>query len=102
MLFAWRTGSRSSSPCRCFSGICSHRSQASGSWRLSRLRRYDIEEVIVATHAPERANWVETTILGRMRQELSVPVTQVVIDGGADRLGRESPARSRAGRTASA
>jgi hypothetical protein len=64
------------------------------------LRRYDVEEVIVATHPPQRANWVETTILGRMRHELSVPVTQVVIDDGPGPNGEESHRHSRAGRSA--
>jgi hypothetical protein len=45
------------------------------------LRRYDIDEVIVATHPPERANWLEMGTLDRVRDELSVPVTHVVIGG---------------------
>ena len=48
------------------------------------LRRFDIDEVIVATHPPERANWLETGLLERARDELSIPVIHVVIGGDGD------------------
>lgn len=50
------------------------------------LRRYDVDEVIVMTHRPDRANWVESDLLERMRAQLDVPLAHVVIDRDADGL----------------
>jgi hypothetical protein len=47
---------------------------------VDELSHYDVDEVIVATHRPERANWVESDMLERLHEELDVPLTQVVID----------------------
>ena len=44
------------------------------------IRRFGADEVIVATHPLEHANWFEAGILEQIRRELDVPVTQVVID----------------------
>ena len=55
------------------------------------LRRYDLDEVILATHRPERANWLETDLLERMREQLDIPLTHVMIDRDADRVEVEWP-----------
>jgi hypothetical protein len=47
------------------------------------LRRYEVDEVIVATHEAGRRNWLEDRMLERMGEELSIPVSQVVIDPSA-------------------
>lgn len=44
------------------------------------LRRYDFDEVILATHPDEQSNWLERAILGRASEQLSLPVTHIVID----------------------
>lgn len=44
------------------------------------LLRYDVDEVIIITHPPEHANWVEQGMLQRVRAELDVPVGLVVVD----------------------
>jgi GABA permease len=44
------------------------------------LRRYGADEVIVATHPLERRNWLEGGMLERLREELDIPVTHVVVD----------------------
>lgn len=44
------------------------------------LRRYGADEVILATHPEERRNWLEAGMLERLRAELDIPVTQVVVD----------------------
>jgi hypothetical protein len=36
--------------------------------------------VIISTHPPGRSNWLETGIVERLRDELDVPVTHVVVD----------------------
>ncbi len=52
------------------------------------LRFHAAEEVIVSTLPAGRSNWLETGILGRLEDELEVPVTHIV---GASRA--PSPAR---------
>jgi hypothetical protein len=44
------------------------------------LRRFGPDEVIVATHPAERTTWQEGALIARLRSELDVPVTQVVVD----------------------
>lgn len=43
------------------------------------LRRYEVDEVIVATHPLDDANWIEQQMLDRLRGELDVPVEHVVV-----------------------
>jgi hypothetical protein len=50
------------------------------------LRRFGPDEVIVATHPVEGANWQEGGLVARLRSELDVPVTQVVVDRAHDTL----------------
>jgi GABA permease len=50
------------------------------------LRRFGPDEVIVATHPAERSNWQEASLVARLRSELDVPVTQVVVDRAHHRL----------------
>jgi GABA permease len=48
------------------------------------LRDFGADEVIVVTHPRERETWQERGELERLREELDVPVTHVVVgDGGA-------------------
>jgi hypothetical protein len=48
------------------------------------LRDFGADEVIVVTHPCERETWQEHGELERLRRELDVPVTHVVVgDGGA-------------------
>ena len=44
------------------------------------LRRYGADEVILAMHPAERRNWLEAGMLERLRAELDIPVTEVVVD----------------------
>jgi hypothetical protein len=44
------------------------------------LRRFGPDEVIVATHPAESTNWQEAELMARLRAELDVPVTHVVVD----------------------
>src|SRR5437588_2931140 len=48
------------------------------------LRRYRADEVIVTTHPPADANWVESDLLEHLREELTAPVTEVVLRGGVE------------------
>jgi GABA permease len=43
------------------------------------LRRYGADEVIISTYPPGRSNWLETGVVERLRDELDVPVTHVVV-----------------------
>ncbi|MCA1689514.1 MAG: hypothetical protein LC720_03445 [Actinobacteria bacterium] len=42
------------------------------------LRRHAADEVIVSTLPAGRSNWLETGILGRLKDELEIPVTHIV------------------------
>jgi GABA permease len=44
------------------------------------LRLSGADEVIVSTHPPGRSNWLETGIVERLREELDIPVTHLVVD----------------------
>jgi hypothetical protein len=44
------------------------------------LRQYGADEVIISTYPPGKSNWLETGIVERLRDELNIPVTHVVVD----------------------
>jgi GABA permease len=44
------------------------------------LRLFGADEVIVSTHPPGKSNWLETGIVERLRAELNIPVTHLVVD----------------------
>jgi alkanesulfonate monooxygenase SsuD/methylene tetrahydromethanopterin reductase-like flavin-dependent oxidoreductase (luciferase family) len=43
------------------------------------LRLYGADEVIISTYPPGRSNWLETGVVERLRNELDIPVTHVVV-----------------------
>jgi hypothetical protein len=43
------------------------------------LRLSGADEVIVSTHPPGQSNWLETGIVERLREELDIPVTHLVV-----------------------
>lgn len=43
------------------------------------LRQYGADEVIISTYPPGKSNWLETGIVERLRDELNIPVTHVVV-----------------------
>jgi hypothetical protein len=44
------------------------------------LRLVGADEVIISTHPPGKSNWLETGIVERLRDELNIPVTHVIVD----------------------
>ena len=44
------------------------------------LRRFGADEVLISTHPPKQSNWLETGIVTRLREELDVPVTHLVVE----------------------
>jgi GABA permease len=44
------------------------------------LRLFGADEVIISTHPPGKSNWLETGIVERLREELDIPVTHVIVD----------------------
>jgi alkanesulfonate monooxygenase SsuD/methylene tetrahydromethanopterin reductase-like flavin-dependent oxidoreductase (luciferase family) len=44
------------------------------------LRRAAADEVLISTHPPKQSNWLETGIVTRLREELDIPVTHLVIE----------------------
>ncbi len=55
------------------------------------LRRFGADEVIIATHPRDRSNWLEPRMVERLRAQLDIPVTQVVVDEQGHRVEVESP-----------
>lgn len=62
------------------------------------LRHYGADEVIISTYPPGMSNWLETGIVERLREELDVPVTHVVVQpqpvtgaAGGDRVTSGQP-----------
>ena len=47
------------------------------------LRRSAADEVLISTHPPKQSNWLETGIVTRLREELDIPVTHLVIETAA-------------------
>jgi hypothetical protein len=43
------------------------------------LRQYGADEVIISTYPRGKSNWLETGIVDRLRDELDIPVTHVVV-----------------------
>ncbi len=44
------------------------------------LRQFAADEVVISTYPPGKSNWLETGIVERLREELDIPVTHVVVD----------------------
>jgi hypothetical protein len=44
------------------------------------LATFPAEEVVIATHPPERSNWLEKDVVERARSEIVQPITHVVVD----------------------
>jgi hypothetical protein len=44
------------------------------------LRLIGADEVIVSTHPPGKSNWLEAGVLERLRDELDIPITHLVVD----------------------
>jgi hypothetical protein len=44
------------------------------------LRLSGADEVLISTHPPGKSNWLETGMLERLREELDIPVTHLVVD----------------------
>ena len=44
------------------------------------LRRFPADEVLIATHPPERSKWLEQDVVEKARAGLRVPVTHLVVD----------------------
>ncbi len=44
------------------------------------LRAFPADEIVIWTHTPDRAPWLERGIVQRAREEVGLPITHVVID----------------------
>jgi GABA permease len=49
------------------------------------LREFPADEIIIATHPPQRSRWLEQGVVSRAREEIDLPVTHVVVDLDAER-----------------
>jgi hypothetical protein len=46
------------------------------------LRQHGADEVIISTYPRGKSNWLETGIVDRLRDELEIPVTHVIVQPG--------------------
>ena len=44
------------------------------------LRQFAADEIVISTYPAYSSNWLETGIVGRLREELDLPVTHVVVE----------------------
>jgi len=51
------------------------------------LRHFPADEVVISTHPPERSRWLERGVVARAQENLSLPVTHVVVDLEAEGQG---------------
>jgi hypothetical protein len=51
------------------------------------LRAFPADELIIATHPPERSRWLERGVVERAREEVPLPITHVVVDLEAEAQG---------------
>jgi hypothetical protein len=49
------------------------------------LATFPADEVIIATHPPERSTWLEKDVVERARADIDQPITHVVVDLDAER-----------------
>ncbi len=42
---------------------------------------FSADEIIIATHPPERSNWLERGVVNKARDRFGLPLTHIVIDG---------------------
>ena len=52
------------------------------------LRLFGADEVIISTYPPGASNWLETGIVERLRDELDIPVTHIVVQPDRTSLAR--------------
>ena len=50
------------------------------------LRVFAADEVLISTFPPGRSNWLETNIVKRLREELDIPVTHVVVTADREQV----------------
>ena len=44
------------------------------------LRRYGADEILISTHIAKRSHWLEAGLVERVRDEVTIPVTHVMVD----------------------
>jgi hypothetical protein len=44
------------------------------------LRTHDVNEVLITTHDRGHANWVETTIIDGLHNQLRLPIQELVVN----------------------
>ena len=59
------------------------------------LRRAGTDEVLISTHPPKQSNWLETGIVNRLRDQLDIPVTHLIMETAATPAGRTAQTASR-------
>jgi hypothetical protein len=58
------------------------------------LRDFPADEVVISTHPPNRSRWLERGVVSRAREEVSLPITHVVVDLDAEARDRAGAGRA--------
>ncbi len=58
------------------------------------LRLFAADEILISTFPEGKSNWLETGIVRRLREELDIPVTHVVVDADRSWVAEPAPTRS--------
>jgi len=58
------------------------------------LRQHGADEVIISTFPRGKSNWLETGIVERLRDELDIPVTHIVVEAADTARGGAPPSRA--------
>src|ERR1044072_3714745 len=48
------------------------------------LRTFPADEILISTHPPDRARWLEHGVVDRAQEQIDLPITHVVVDLTAD------------------
>ena len=44
------------------------------------LRQFKADEIVIATHPPERSNWLEKKVVDKARERFDLPITHIIVD----------------------
>jgi GABA permease len=61
------------------------------------LRLFPADEIVISTLPPEESRWLEHGVVRRTREEVDLPVTHVVVDLEAERMGSQRQGQEQVG-----
>ena len=52
------------------------------------LRAFPADEIVISTHPPQTSRWLERGVVDRARDEIDLPISHVVVDLAAEKVGQ--------------